>query len=209
MLARHSQRPTARHWNGVKHVLQYLRRIEDLGLHYTKGGTPEILGYADAKYKSDEASGKSQTGYIFLKNNALISWKSVKQTITATSTDHLEILAVHEATMEAVWLWNMHELLIEQCGLTLENKLIMIYKDNAACVAQVGAGFIKTNRVKHISPQIFGFTQELIQSGQIEIKKIESAHNKVDMLTKALPTYTHRRLVQMSRVKLLHELISK
>jgi hypothetical protein len=37
-------------------------------LLYTQGGTAEIIGYADAGFRSDETSGKSQTGYIFLKN---------------------------------------------------------------------------------------------------------------------------------------------
>jgi len=83
VLARHSQRPGVRHWNGVKHLFRYLRGTEDLGLHYTKEGASEIIGYADAGFKSVEKSGRSQTGYIFLKNNAPISWKSMKQTLTA------------------------------------------------------------------------------------------------------------------------------
>ena len=35
VLARHSQRPGARHWNGVRHLLRYLRGTEDLGLLLT------------------------------------------------------------------------------------------------------------------------------------------------------------------------------
>ena len=93
--------------------------------------------------------------------------------------------------------------------LTQDNKPTIIFEDNTACVAQVGEGFIKSDRVKYISPQIFGFIGELIQSKQIEVQKVESPHNLVDMLTKALPTYTHRRLVQKGGMRLHHELISK
>ena len=64
------------------------------------------------------------------------------------------------------------------------------------------------SHVKHIDPQIFSFTQELISSGQIEVKKIESAHNLADLLTKAFPAYTHHRLVQEAGMKFLHKLIS-
>jgi hypothetical protein len=46
MLARHSQSPTIRHWNGVKHLLRYLRGTADLGLYYRKTDKPEISGYA-------------------------------------------------------------------------------------------------------------------------------------------------------------------
>lgn len=59
----------------------------------------------------------------------------------------------------------------------------------------MNTGFIKADRVKHISPHIFGYTQDLIETGQIEIKKIESEHNIADMFTKALPTYKHKKLV--------------
>ena len=77
-LGRHSQKPTVRHWAGVKHLFRYLRGTKDLGLLYSRDGVSKVVGYADAGYKSDPKSGKSQTGYIFLKNGAPISWKSVK-----------------------------------------------------------------------------------------------------------------------------------
>jgi hypothetical protein len=209
VLARHSHRPSIRHWNGVKHLLRYLRGTEDLGLLYTQGGTSEITGYADAGFRSDEVSGKSQTGYIFLKNNAPIVWKSVKQTVTATSTNHSEIIAFHEATREAVWLRNMNQIILSQCGITQETTPTVIFEDNAACVAQVSEGFIKSDRVKHIPPEILGYTQELIQTKQVDVKKIESSHNIADMLTKALPAHTHKRLIRDAGMRLLHELISE
>ena len=160
VLAQHSQRPSICHWNGIKHLLRYLRVTEDLGLLYTKGGQEEIIGYADASFRSDEISGKSQTWYIFLKNNAPITWKSVKQTVTATSTNLSELVAFYEATREVVWLRNMDKIIRGQCGLNQDNKQIVIYEDNTACVAQVGEGFIKSDRVKHIPSQLFGFTQK-------------------------------------------------
>ena len=111
----------------------------------------------------------------------------MKQTVTTTSSNHSKLIAFHEVTREATWLKNMNKIILEQCELTQDNKPTIIFKDNIAYVAQVGEGFIKFDTVKHISPQIFGFIQELIQGRQIEVKKVESAHNLVDILTKALP----------------------
>ena len=34
LLARYSSCPTRRHWNGVKHILKYLRGTMDMGLYY-------------------------------------------------------------------------------------------------------------------------------------------------------------------------------
>jgi hypothetical protein len=57
----------------------------------------------------------------------------------------------------------------------------------------MSTGFIKADRTKHISPHIFGFTQDLIDQKQLSIVKIESENNIADMLTKALPAYKQRQ----------------
>lgn len=207
VLARHSQKPGARHWAGVKHLFRYLRGTEDLGLHYTKEATANLVGYADAGYKSDPVTGKSQTAYLFLKNGAPVSWKSVKQTVTATSTNHAELIAFHEASRELVWLRTLETLILGPCGIMHNGNPTVLYEDNAACLNQVTAGFIKADRTKHIDPKIFSYTQDLIQEGKLEAKKIDSAHNLADILTKALPSYTHKRLVHESGMRLLHEII--
>ena len=64
-------------------------------------------------------------------------------------------------------------------------------------------GFIKADRTKYISPHIFGFTKDLIDKGQVDIQKVESKHNVADMLTKVLPTYKHKKLVYVARMKTL------
>ena len=104
LLARHSATPTARHWNGVKHIFRYLHGTTDTGLFYPFGANHELTGYADAGYLFDTDTAKSQTGYVFTIGGTAFSWKSVKQTLTATSSNHSEILALHEASREAVSL---------------------------------------------------------------------------------------------------------
>ena len=111
ILARHSQSPTLRHWNGVKQLLRYLRGTFDLGLYYHKTDQPNIQDFADFGFRTDVNAGKSQTGYIFLKCGAPIFWKSTKQIVTATSTNHAKLLAFHEAAREVVWLRTMERIL--------------------------------------------------------------------------------------------------
>ena len=84
----------------------------------------------------------------------------------------------------------------------------IIFEDNAACVNQMNTGFIKVGRVKHINPHIFIFAQDLIETRQIEIKKIESENNIADMLTKTLSAYKHKKLVEEAGMRTLHELSS-
>ena len=178
-----------------------------MGLLYTKQGKATFEGYVDSGYKSDTKTGKSQTGYIFLRVGAPISWKSMKQTVMATSTNHLELLAFHKAMRELVWLRKMHRIISEQAGLELSHEPTILYEDNSACVNQLNVDFIKADRTKHVDSQIFSYTQDLIEDGQLIVRKIESAHNITDMLTKALPAYTHKRLVYAARMRSHQELV--
>ena len=66
LLARYSSAPTRRHWNGIKHILRYLKGTTDMGLFYSVNCSPNLVGYADAGYLSDPHKAQSQTGYVFI-----------------------------------------------------------------------------------------------------------------------------------------------
>ena len=117
LLARYSFAPTRRHLNGIKHILRYLKGTSNMGLFYSKESKQQLLGYADAGYLSDPHKAQSQTGYVFSCNRAAISWKYVKQTMVATSSNHSEILALHEANRECIWLRSIIQHIQESCGL--------------------------------------------------------------------------------------------
>ncbi|XP_070035497.1 secreted RxLR effector protein 161-like [Nicotiana tomentosiformis] len=48
LLVRYSYSPTRRHWNGIKHILRYLKGTLDMGLFYSNKGSVDLVGYADA-----------------------------------------------------------------------------------------------------------------------------------------------------------------
>ena len=53
-----------------------------------------------------------------------------------TSSNHSEILAMHEASRECVWLRSMIEHIRKSCGLSsIKNKPIVLYENNVACIA--------------------------------------------------------------------------
>ncbi|KAK9119072.1 hypothetical protein Scep_017165 [Stephania cephalantha] len=156
LLARYISSPTRRHWNGVKHVFRYLRGTSDMGLFYSRGVKLNLQGYADAGFLSDPHKARSQTEYVFTCGNIVVSWKSVKQTMVSTSSNHSEVLAIYEASRECVWLRNMIEHIQESCELpSIKDYPTILYEDNAACIAQLSEGFIKGDRTKHISPKFF------------------------------------------------------
>jgi hypothetical protein len=102
LLARHSAAPTKRHWAGVKSIFRYLQGTIDLGLFYQFDQDKLIIRYTDVGYLSDPHNARSETGFVFLYGGTAISWKSSKQTLIATSTNHSEIIALYEASCECV-----------------------------------------------------------------------------------------------------------
>ena len=144
LLARYSSAPTLRHWKGVKHLLRYLRGTSDMGLFYSKVPKPELLGYTDAGYLSDPHKARSQSGYVFTCGNIVISWRSVKQTMVATSSNHSKLLAIHEASRECMWLRSMIQHIRDSSGLPrISNTTTTLYEDNVACIAQLKGGTSK------------------------------------------------------------------
>ncbi|KAL5551157.1 hypothetical protein UlMin_001333 [Ulmus minor] len=100
LLTRFSSTPSWRHWNGIKHIFRYLQGTIDLGLFYPNESKKGLIGYADAGYLSDPHKARSQTGYVFTCGGTAISWRSQKQTLVATSSNHAEVIALHEASRE-------------------------------------------------------------------------------------------------------------
>ena len=132
---------------------------------------------------------------MFTCGGTAVSWRSTKQTLSATSSNHAEIIAVHEASRECVWLRSMTQHIESMCGLILDQKVpTILYEDNTACIAQLKGGYIKGDRTKHISPKFF-FTHDLVKGGDIDVQQIRSCDNLADIFTKALPTRTFEKIV--------------
>ena len=104
ILARYSSAPTKRHWNGIQHILRYLSGTTDMSLFYSNKSKEKLLGYADAGYLSDPHKARSQTGYVFNYNGTAISWRSVKQTMVATSSIIQKLLQFTKQVVNAYGL---------------------------------------------------------------------------------------------------------
>ncbi|KAL0543958.1 hypothetical protein IC582_019068 [Cucumis melo] len=177
-----------------------------MGLFYSNKSNFDLVGYADAGYLSDPHKARSQTGYLFTCGGTAISWRSVKQTMTATSSNHAEILAIHEASRECVWLRSMTHHIRETCGLSFSKILpTILFEDNTACTAQIKGGYIKGDRTKHISPKLF-YMHDLEENGDISVQQISSKDNLADVFTKALPTSRFEKLVHNIGMRRLREL---
>ena len=80
------------------------------------------------------------------------------------------------------------------CNLLSEKEApTVIHEDNTVCITQLKDGYIKRDRVKHISPKFF-FTHDLQKDGIIIVQQIRSSENLAYLFTKALPTSVFKKL---------------
>ena len=66
--------------------MRYLQGTKDYKLMYRRTNNLVVVGYSDLDFAGCVDSRKSTSGYIFILVGGAISWRSVKQTLTATST---------------------------------------------------------------------------------------------------------------------------
>ncbi|KAM2566754.1 hypothetical protein TB1_009214 [Malus domestica] len=120
-----------------------------------------LVGYADTRYLSDPYMACSQMGYVFIVGVTAISWRFIKQTLVATSSNHVEILAMHEASCEYFWLRAVMAHIRSTSGFTTVVDLpTTIFEDNAACIEELNKGYIMGDNTKHIVPKFFYSHQE-------------------------------------------------
>nr|KYP45353.1 Copia protein [Cajanus cajan] len=100
-------------------------------LTYKKSDQLQVISYTDSDFAGFPIDQKSTSGLVFMMVGEAISWKSVKQTLIATSTIETKYVACYEATCQAVWLKNLiygfH--IVESISRPL-----VIYCDNIAAV---------------------------------------------------------------------------
>ncbi|KAM1192141.1 hypothetical protein ACFX2G_012750 [Malus domestica] len=185
LLARYSNAPTRRHWTGVKDIFRYLKGTTDSGLFYlyesSNSAAPyahrvdsRFVSYADARYLADPQKLRSQTSYVFIVGGITISWRSTKQTLVATFSNHAEILALHEATRECFWLRAVVGHIRSSSDLhPAVDVPTTIFEDNAACIEQLKKGYIKEDNTSHIAPKFF-FSNQQQEHQKIEVTQIRS-----------------------------------
>ena len=106
MLSKYLSNPSQSHWKAAKKILRYLQGIKDLMLTYQHTNTLKMVGFSDSDYATCVDYKNSTFGYIFIMVEEAVSWKSVKQTLTHSSTLETEYAACYEAMCHAIWLWN-------------------------------------------------------------------------------------------------------
>lgn len=150
-------------------------------LSYRHSSILDVVGYTDADYAGCVDDRKSTSGYVFMMAGGAVSWKSVKQTLTATSTMEAEYVACYEATCHALWLRNF----ISGLGIVDSiSKPLKLFCDNSAAVS-LSRNTWSSSRSKHIDIKYL-FVREKIMASYINVEHISTEQMLADPLTKGL-----------------------
>lgn len=167
------------HWNAVKRILRYLAGTIDYGIVYGKSGSMlDLIGYTDADYAGCLDTRRSRSGFIYLLNNAPISWCSQRQEIVSLSTTEAEYIALAHGTKDAIWLQRMLS------ELKIQVERVRIHVDNQSAI-KLASNPEFHKRSKHIDVR-YHFIREIVEKGLIEINYVKTHDQRADILTKPL-----------------------
>ncbi|GJT62024.1 ribonuclease H-like domain-containing protein [Tanacetum coccineum] len=144
------------------------------------------------------ATRKSVTGFCIKLNGSLISWKSKKQHTLAKSSAEAEYKAMAYVTSEVTWILKILR------DLEWDKVLpVNLYCDSQAAI-KIIANPVFHERTKHLEIDLH-FVREFFLSGVIKTKKISSAVQPADILTKALDkSQLENFVLKLEMIDLLH-----
>ncbi|PKI78357.1 hypothetical protein CRG98_001300 [Punica granatum] len=181
LLGRYQSNPGIQHWVAAKKVIRYFQGTKDYRLTYMHIDHLRVVGYSNADFAGCVDSRKCTSGYVFLIAGGAISWRSIKQSMVATSTMEAEFIACYEATTQALWLKNFISGL--QVIDTIQRPM-QIYCDNTAAMF-----FSKNNkggsRSKHINIKDLS-VREYIKKGVVIIEHTSTDVMIANPMTKVL-----------------------
>ena len=152
-------------------------------LTYKKSNQLQLVGYTDSDFAGCIDNRKFTSGYVFLMAGGAVSWKSVKQTLVASSTMEAEFVACYEASNQAIWLRNFVS------GLQLVDLVerpLQLYCDNRA--AELYCKSDKSSaRSRHIDIK-FLVVKDRVRNNIVSVDSISTSLNIADPLTKGLPS---------------------
>eukprot|EP00253_Pinus_taeda_P014320 PITA_14320 len=147
-----------------------------------------MLGRYQSDPDSDFAgcvdSCKSTSGYIFIMASGAVSWRSAKQTLTATSTMEAEFISCFEATLHDVWLKSFISRLRIMDSIS---KSLRMYCDNSAVVFMAKSNK-SGSRSKHIDIKYLAI-RERVKEKEVVIEHVSTELMIVGPLTKGIPPF--------------------
>ncbi|GJT68869.1 putative ribonuclease H-like domain-containing protein [Tanacetum coccineum] len=169
--------PKTSHLSAVKRIFRYLKGKPKLGLWYPRVSSFDLEAYSDSDYAGANLDRKSTTRGCQFLGRRLISWQCKKHTTVATSTIKAEVVAAANCCGQVLWIQNQ----MLDYGFNFMNTKIYIDNESTICIVKNPVYHSKT---KHIAIR-HHFIRDAYEKKLIQVLKIHTEDNVVDLLTKA------------------------
>ncbi|GJR22613.1 putative ribonuclease H-like domain-containing protein [Tanacetum coccineum] len=184
--------PKSSHLHDVKRIFRYLKGQPKLGLWYPRDSPFDLEAFSDSDYAGASIDRKSTTGGCQFLGKRLISWQCKKQTIVANSTTEVEYVAATNCYRHVLWIQNQ----MLDYGFNFMNTKIYIDNESTICIVKNPVSHSKT---KHIEIR-HHFIRDSYEKKLIQVIKIHTDQNVVDLLTKAFDVSRFNFLIASIRL---------
>ena len=183
MVSHYMHDPRKGHWQAAKWIMRNILGTVDLGLKFERDDNvgSHLVGYVDSDFVGDLDKRRSTTSYMFTLTKAPVSWRPTLQSTVALSTTETEYMAMTKAIKEAIWLHGLVE------DLEIYQEHVSIFCDSQSAI-YLAKNQVYHSQTKHIDVR-FHFVREIIDEGYILLKRIGTANNPADMMTKPVPLH--------------------
>jgi len=182
----------------AERTLVYLGQHASDGLTYdgTVTGADVLVGYSDSNW----SVAHSTSGYTIELANASVCYSSKRQHCIALSSTEAEIIAASAAACEIVYLRG----LLAEMGVP-QTAPTVLYVDNQGAV-ELSKDAKTCHRSRHVLRRFFK-VRELVHSGEVVVKWVDTNANKADLLTKSSfspATFDKLKAMSMSAKNISH-----
>ncbi|GJR18776.1 putative ribonuclease H-like domain-containing protein [Tanacetum coccineum] len=190
--ARFQVNPKSSHLHAIKRIFRYLKGQPKLGLWYPKDSPFDLVAYTNSDYAGASLDRKSTTRGCQFLGCRLISWQCKKQTVVANSTTKAEYIVASNYCGQVLWIQNQ----LLDYGYNFMQTKIHINNESIICIVKNPIFHSKT---KHIEIR-HHFNRDSYEKKLIQMIKIHTDQNVVDLLTKAFDVSRFQYLITRIRV---------
>ena len=193
---RFTEQPMDIHARAIRWLARYLKGTRNNGYWMLPDKQKGIEVYVDADFAGnwnrDESlhpdTARSRHGYIVKFLNCPIIWKSQLQTEIALSSSESEYTGLSYALREVIPIMHLIDEMADN-GFIVRQGAPKIYcevfEDNSGALEMANIHKYRP-RTKHLNIKLHHFRQ-YVNDGSIKVRKIDTAEQQADYLTKPLP----------------------
>jgi Reverse transcriptase (RNA-dependent DNA polymerase) len=173
-LAKVNNALTVAHWKAAIHCLGYLKATHQLGIVLGHSSTPAIA-YVDSSHGTGTPDQKPVAGHVLLVHGGPVTWTSMTQQLTSTSSTEAEYRALSDSVKDVLWPSQ-----ILSCFNVLPRPFPMM-SDNMRTI-KAAMNHTTTKHTKHIELHV-QFLRERVQRSEVDITHVPGTDNLAGLFT--------------------------